>query len=359
MGEIPTLNRELIEKAVTILLKYVSKQNEKNENELITDPIQFVWLIVSTHKFSDENKAKPINIPLKHPLYNSSTEICLITKDPQKDFKELVINQEAKNVKKVIGLSKLRKKYHPYEAKRLLCDSYDLFLADDRVINYLPKLLGKKFFEKKKQPIPVNLKDQKNFKKEIFKACNSTYMHFRPGTCLAIKIGTTDMTALQILENIEMGVSKIVDKIPKKWLNIQSLNIKTNTSTSLPIFNVLPHHISYEKKRKHDDEKDIGDKFMKDDKNNNKVRKLKEKESILSAKKKQHDEKGTGDKSLKDAKKDTGDKSLKDTKKGTGDKSLKDAKKNTGDKSLKDTKNNIKVKKLKEKKSSVLSSKKN
>lgn len=45
-------------------------------------------------------------------------------------------------VAKVVGLSKLRTKYESHEAKRQLCSSYDLFLADERVLPSLPKLLG-------------------------------------------------------------------------------------------------------------------------------------------------------------------------------------------------------------------------
>jgi ribosome biogenesis protein UTP30 len=50
----------------------------------------------------------------------------------------------------VIGISKLRAKFRPYEAKRSLCHAYDMFLADDRVLPMLPRILGKKFFERKK-----------------------------------------------------------------------------------------------------------------------------------------------------------------------------------------------------------------
>lgn len=42
----------------------------------------------------------------------------------------------------VIGTSKLRTKYESHEAKRNLCKAYDLFLADDRVLPSLPKLIG-------------------------------------------------------------------------------------------------------------------------------------------------------------------------------------------------------------------------
>ena len=45
-------------------------------------------------------------------------------------------------MKKVIGISKLKAKYESHEAKRNLCSEYDLFLADNRVLPVLPKLLG-------------------------------------------------------------------------------------------------------------------------------------------------------------------------------------------------------------------------
>lgn len=43
---------------------------------------------------------------------------------------------------KVIGASKLRTKYESHEAKRALCNAYDLFLADERVLPSLSQLLG-------------------------------------------------------------------------------------------------------------------------------------------------------------------------------------------------------------------------
>jgi hypothetical protein len=50
----------------------------------------------------------------------------------------------------VLSLSKLRANYKQYEAKRRLCASYDLFLVDKRILSFLPALLGRSFFEKKK-----------------------------------------------------------------------------------------------------------------------------------------------------------------------------------------------------------------
>lgn len=82
----------------------------------------------------------------------------------------------------------------------MLLKENGLFLADDRVIPLLPKLLGKAFFNAKKyvrsspttalsltwdstrQPIPVCL-TRKDLKGELERAVSSTYFHQNQGTC--------------------------------------------------------------------------------------------------------------------------------------------------------------------------------
>ena len=50
----------------------------------------------------------------------------------------------------VIPIAKLKTNYKTFESKRQLSASYDVFLTDKRIYQMLPRLLGKKFFEKKK-----------------------------------------------------------------------------------------------------------------------------------------------------------------------------------------------------------------
>lgn len=50
-------------------------------------------------------------------------------------------------VAQVVGVDTLRNDYRVYEARRKLAASYDLFLADSRVIPCLPKLLGNPFMK--------------------------------------------------------------------------------------------------------------------------------------------------------------------------------------------------------------------
>ncbi|KAF9996103.1 hypothetical protein BGZ80_009709 [Entomortierella chlamydospora] len=226
------------DRAVKALLGHISKRGE-SKDQLIDDD-QAVWLIIATKKFSDESKAKPHRIPLKHSITAPDAEVCLFVKDPQKDYKRLLEEKNVKAVSKVIGVSKLRAKYKPYEAKRQLCASYGMFLSDARVVTMLPKMLGKTFFLKKKQPIPVDM-TKKDLKKEIARAIGSTYMHQTSGTCTAIKIGLTSQTSAQITANIETAIPHIIAKIPRQWKNIQAINLKTNDSIALPIFNSLPN----------------------------------------------------------------------------------------------------------------------
>ncbi|KAK9760284.1 proteasome-interacting protein cic1 [Basidiobolus ranarum] len=229
-------------KATNALLKYVAQTQEADSGNLIQDD-EPVWLVITTKKFSEKANIKPAKIPLRHPILNQGVDICLFTKDPQKEYKQLIENKEIKQISKVIGVSKLKAKYKTYESKRSLCQSYDLFLADARIIPMLPKLIGKKFFERKKQPVPINL-TAGNLKKEFQSILNSTYMFKPSGTCMSIKIGLSSQSGQEIAENIDFAINHIVDRIPKKWKNIQSLHIKTTTSVALPIFNSLPDEVN-------------------------------------------------------------------------------------------------------------------
>jgi len=92
-----------------------------------------------------------------------------------------------KFIQRVVGIEKLKGKFKPFEARRLLLKENDLFLADERVVPLLPGLLGKKFFQAKKQPIPVNL-TRKDLKTELERAVSSTYFHQNQGTCAYVHL---------------------------------------------------------------------------------------------------------------------------------------------------------------------------
>lgn len=86
-----------------------------------------------------------------HPIVDPRTSgVCLITKDPQREYKDLLEAKDIKFISRVVGITKLKGKFKPFEARRILLKENGLFLADDRVIPLLPKLLGEKWFNAKK-----------------------------------------------------------------------------------------------------------------------------------------------------------------------------------------------------------------
>uniref|UniRef100_A0A0B7JM66 Ribosomal protein L1 n=1 Tax=Bionectria ochroleuca TaxID=29856 RepID=A0A0B7JM66_BIOOC len=162
-----------------------------------------IWLTLTTKRHVvDKARLQPGKISLPHPLnQDESTTICLITADPQRAYKDLIASDEfpqalGKRITRVVGLSKLKAKFSQYEAQRKLLSEHDIFLADDRIINRLPKVLGKTFYKSTlKRPVPV------------------------------------------IAENVEAVVESLVGKwVPQRWRNVRGIYIKGPETAALPIW---------------------------------------------------------------------------------------------------------------------------
>jgi ribosome biogenesis protein UTP30 len=103
------------------------------------------------------------------------------------------------------------------------------------VIPVLPKLLGKTFFKKKRQPIPVDL-TKKDWAKEIRSKTSATYLSLSSGTCVRVKTGTSAMSVEDVVENTVVAIEGAVKHIPRRWGNIQSIFVKCNETVALPLY---------------------------------------------------------------------------------------------------------------------------
>lgn len=139
---------------------------------------------------------------------------------------------------------------------------HDVFLADDRVITMLPKILGKIFYQSPKKPIPVSLEPYKqtnasgkrvnpkaadeNTKslapplqvaKEIEKTVNCALVHLSPSNNTSVRVGYSSFTAQQIADNVEAVVADLAGKyIPQGWRNIRAVHVKGPNTMALPIW---------------------------------------------------------------------------------------------------------------------------
>merc|ERR1712216_376566 len=236
------LDKKWTARAVEALLDYTTKKREKAEKKQLVETPDPVMVMMAMKKIPEKDSKKPILIKLDHPIFrDEDTKICLFVKDPQRDVKDMIEKDGITGIEKVMGISKLRDRYKQYEDKRQLCNSFDLFLADDAVVPLLPRLLGKTFFQKKRQPIPVSFRSGEKLAKVLQRARDSTCFYPGWGACSAVKVGRTDFEAHEIVANVERVVSAMVENIPKKWSNVQSIHLKTHDSVALPIFNNLPN----------------------------------------------------------------------------------------------------------------------
>lgn len=247
------------------LLKASSSSPDRDDSEH-AEPI---WLSLTTKKhIVDKHRLKPGKIPLPHSLNRSSTTtICLITCDPQRLVKDTISHPSfptalSSRITKVIGITKLKARYQPFESRRKLLDEHDIFLADSRVITLLPRILGKTFYRSPKKPVPVNLEPhkQKNesgkriaptgadgkartiapplqVAKEIEKTINCALVHLSPSNNTSVRIGQSSFTAQQVADNVEAVVAGLVEKcIPKGWRNVRAVRIKGPNTMALPIW---------------------------------------------------------------------------------------------------------------------------
>merc|ERR1719409_709320 len=187
------VKKSQLEKAIRALVQLVAKRTA-NANPLFGANSESMNLIFTLSEIPDKRRMKPMLIKLPHPLYDDKSEVCFLAKDPQKQYKELLLQKHpVPGITKFIGLDKLKRNYKTSEAKRALADAFDLFLCDSRIIEMMPRLLGAVFYEKKlKRPIPVRLKLNDPVE-NLQNAISGTTLRVPSGPCLGVRFGRCSM----------------------------------------------------------------------------------------------------------------------------------------------------------------------
>lgn len=208
-AEMKLIDSNLLDKAVGALLKHNNHSKAENDKNLLLGSDEAIHVQFNLTRIPEQNSlsSRPIRIEIPHSLHKLNTkddsdnedeendaleevEVCFIVKDSSKEWIQTLISQFPKQlsyIKKVLTLTSLRKKYGQYQDKRTLCNSYTLFLVDDAILPMVGKLLGKTFFMKKKQPVPVKVSRKEALPFAVEKCIKSTFMTIGAGTCLSVK----------------------------------------------------------------------------------------------------------------------------------------------------------------------------
>ncbi|XP_069762562.1 ribosomal L1 domain-containing protein 1 isoform X4 [Narcine bancroftii] len=240
METVAEVDSEQIYKAVKALMEYVKKT--KNDTKLFLNEDEIIMLCVTVWEIpSQEQKIK---IALPHEIRSETVEICLFTKDEpnmnadetQKFYQKLLNEHNIKNITHIIPYKSLKTEYKPYEAKRRLLSTFDVFLADDRIRRLLPSHLGKHFYRSKKIPLSVNLASN-DLAKDLCKMIQGTVLPVNNrGSCYSSRVAHTGMKLGEIVENVIAAIHTIGVKLPQQWKNVKILHLKTLNSPALPIY---------------------------------------------------------------------------------------------------------------------------
>ncbi|XP_046369994.2 ribosomal L1 domain-containing protein 1-like [Haliotis rufescens] len=230
-----------VQKAVAALfnlLKDTKKASFIDEAEKIH--LQF------TFKKVPNVKNKTLHLKLPHSLMRDTMDVCLFVKDVNKKkrdfdptihhYKELLDKHDINFVTEVIPLKSLKTEYKPYEAKRILSDRFDVFLADKCVIRLLPDFLGKAFYGRRRLPIGVNM-GASNLKKELQEALDNSqcYISGRGASGMAT-VAHSEMKIEHVVDNVISAANHLAAGIPGGPINIKSMYMKTGLSMSVPLY---------------------------------------------------------------------------------------------------------------------------
>ncbi|XP_062298312.1 ribosomal L1 domain-containing protein 1 isoform X2 [Scomber scombrus] len=234
------LDRSQVKKAVQALQAFL--KTKSTSASLFLDESQQISLLFTFWKIPKQ--AQTIRIPLPHGQRSEAEEVCLFTRDEpnmttdqtQRFYKKLLEERGVKNITEIIPYKTLKTEYKPFEAKRRLLGNFDMFLSDDRIRRLLPSHLGKHFYERKKEPLSVNLQS-KQLARDIHRVIQGTNMKVtNKGCCCMARIAHSGMTADEVTENIEAAVQTVVAKLRMKGPLVKVIHLKSQTSVALPIY---------------------------------------------------------------------------------------------------------------------------
>lgn len=248
--EVLKLDKYQVKKAIKALITHYN--NNKNSHKLLDSGDDFIYLEIILSEVPTQYSIRPLQIKLPTPIYTpeNQSRFCVFSRDPQRAYKDKIQDLNVPCVEKVIGYTKLVKKYPQFADRRKLFHEFDLFFCDYKLYNLLRKPTGKVFYQGKKIPFPIDcenvpahLKEEhKDYQSYLNGLADYTYFSMGNGPVYTVKVARVNMGLKDAVKNIIHGVYNTVPYILKeaiKHSKIRQISIKTSESISLPIFNQL------------------------------------------------------------------------------------------------------------------------
>jgi len=238
------LNKETVRQAIKTVICVAGS----NKNATLFGGRDNLEVQISVKKVPQLTKIYRGKFVLAHSLYTDDSSVCFFVKgstdkksrdfDKQKDehmayFKKAGILA----IKEVIPIRQLELEFQPYEAKRKLSNAFDGFLADERIFHLLRPLLGKHFYGRHRNPVPVKV-SSRDMAVATRKALKTTFFNMsgHGACCMAVAGALGVHTEDELVENVLAMWEQFDEQLPGGRTNVRTIVLKTTNSKSVPLY---------------------------------------------------------------------------------------------------------------------------
>jgi large subunit ribosomal protein L10Ae len=117
-----------------------------------------------------------------------------------------------------------------------LANKFDAFLASATLIRKIPRLLGPGLNKAGKFPAVLGANDDLNDKVEEQKASIKFQLKSKKALCMGVAVANVSMSKADIENNIALSVNFMVSLLPKGWMQVKRLYLKSTQGPSHRVF---------------------------------------------------------------------------------------------------------------------------
>merc|ERR1712113_789791 len=199
-------------------------QASKDKNRKFTESVELQIMLKNYDPQKDKRFSGTVKLPnTARPKFT----VCVLGNQAHIDeaTKHNIPHMSVEDLKKLNKDKKLVKK---------LAKKYDAFLASDALIRQIPRLLGPGL--NKAGKFPSILGAGEDMRQKINDMKMTIKFQMKKVLCLAVAVGTVEMTDDQLAQNINMSVNYLVSLLKKHWQNVRSLHIKSTMGRPVRLY---------------------------------------------------------------------------------------------------------------------------
>lgn len=237
--------------SVKAFLDYLNDPANKKNDLMNVEGPQKVSLQVCLHKIPNLINCKVHLCRLPHSINVNEhlPEVCLLVNDidrtdrdyeaTMRKYQDMVDKAGVGSIiKQIMPIKQLKLEFRPYEIKRKLACSFDMFLADKSLHEVLfnGSQLGKEFQKRRKMPIEIEINPE-TLRSTVEEIIHSTMIRLNgKGTMIDINAFLSSHSVPQAMENLEALRVEFMKVVPGGEPNIKSMFLKTTNSVAVPLF---------------------------------------------------------------------------------------------------------------------------